>query len=261
MSSFVKKLLAFSLLFNACGKSEQKVQTVSSKGKTSPTSGDGTNSDETLFATLTDPNCKAAASCNEVVFTIVDEVGHVYIPTTSATGASVVADPSLIKSGAVGAPVQWSLAPNVTTATAPIGRIMLAPLQVPTWITLTNATDSSGRRSKSLSGTPDATAVVANGALVFIVRDMVRCKVTESDPDNKCKSTATLSYDKYVSVPYSIGAGNGVMPIQSPGVYPTPMPTNCAQAQNGGGVVGGIAGMFFPPLGAIISGSPKVNCY
>ena len=258
MRSVANTIIALSLLMNACGKSDQKVQTVSSKGKTD--GGGNSSGDATIdISNLSDPNCTSAASCNAITFTVNDEMSRQFSPTDAPAAASSVADPSA-KQAVTGTAIAWTLTATVTTAGAPAGRVLLAPQQVPTWIQRTSTVSTAGVRTQNLAGAPGATDVVAAGYLVFIARDMVKCKVTATNPTVTCldATTAVPTYDKYISIPYTVTAGAGGLPgsVPYPTVYPiyTPVPTPCIPGQTAGGILGGLAGSLFGGLGSTLGG-------
>lgn len=262
MRSVANIIVALSLLANACGKSDQKVQTVSAKSKTDG----GSSGDQSVDITnLTDPNCTSSSSCNVLSFGVTDELSHVFSPMDVPTGPGI-ADPNA-KAAAVGSPINWTLTATISTPGAPAGRILLAPFQVPTWVQRASTTNSAGLRTQNLTGTPAATDAVAAGNLVFIARDMVKCKVTAQNPLTTCvqDTTYNAAYDKYISIPYSVtgggGAGGspGVLPYPTVYPYPTvnpyaPLQTPCAPGQSSGGILGGLAGSIFGPIGSTIGG-------
>ncbi len=118
----------------SCGKTDKKVQITNSSSKA-----DGTADP---LANLSDPNCSSKAQCNDVTFTVVDEMGTSFFnsaaPSTSAPQ----------KTSTVGAAVSWKLIVNITSG-APTGRVMLAPRDTPTWMKVENGTEAG---TKLLSG-------------------------------------------------------------------------------------------------------------
>lgn len=255
MRHVANTIITLSLLTNACGKSDQKVQTVSPKKTDGSTSGD----QSVDITNLTDPNCSSSSSCNVLSFTVNDELSRAFTPTDIAPTASGVFDPNTAKAAVVGSPINWTLTAMISTPGAPSGRILLAPFQIPTWVQRTSSSNSSGLRVQTLTGTPAATDAVAGSNLVFIARDMVKCKVTAQSPLTTCvqDTNYNAAYDKYIAVPYIVSGGSGVAPGAYPTAYPYPTgysayPTPCVPGQSAGGILGGLAGGLLGGIGSAI---------
>lgn len=157
----------------ACGKTSQKVLPQAS---TQSASGTGVT-----IATLKDPACTSAANCPAVDFSIVDESGSSTLTTKSVN---------------VGTAVKWSYSIKSNAIT---GRLMMGSREIPTWASIENG-DTAG--TKIIAGTPDQK--VASGNIVFVVRDMMKCKVNEKDLGVCTDVEKDLAYDKLISAPYTV---------------------------------------------------------
>jgi hypothetical protein len=188
-------LILLALMTTGCGKREQKVQTITTNSKKTSGSQTASGSD---WTNINDPSCSAASSCNKVEFKLSSNGSAA--PSTSSssdssTGTSTTnaSDPSSL-SATVGDAVEWNFALE-TTAVA--GRLLIASSQIPPWAKF--ETDTAGVK---ISGKPNQ--YTAAGQLIFKVRDMVRCKVSEKDIAI-CKDLKTdTKYDESVSFNYSI---------------------------------------------------------
>lgn len=257
-------------IVSSCGKTDQKVQTAdTSKKVVGSGSTDASGTDP--LASLSDDNCKTKDACNSVAYTVVDETG------ADVTSVGVLQP----KSGTTGTSVNWSLSVKLSTAGAPAGRVMLAPSQLPLWMNVTNGTDKG---TKQLTGIPDAPA--SNVQMIFIARDMIKCKVSEPTASVCTDGKQNLpAYDKTITINYNIGGSaivnsttgtpvNGTVPYGSTIPYGSTNPygstipynnastTSMMQKQsciNQGQMTGNMMNQFFGPIGGIVGTVASVS--
>lgn len=251
MNPFKIILIAAALAY-ACGKSDQKVQTVNHSS-----SKDAAGTDGAFDISKLDP-----ATCNSVTSFTVSDGMNTYQPSDTQNPA-VPATATAQLTGNAMSPVSWTLTVNLTGGTP--GCVLLAPLQIPQWAQPAN---SSTIGQKLITGTPQATDAVAAGSMSFIARNMGKCKLASGSNLSACTAspaTYNANYDKYIAIPYTIGT-NGALPTY----YPTPVPTVCVQStpNPSSSIISGIAGTLFGGIGSAIGGmigggskTPTVTCY
>lgn len=177
------------ILTASCGRSEQKVRpkTSSSTTENEGESGKGPTGKPAAEAAK-DPSCLSAEKCPAVNFTIVDETGVVPVS----------------KAAKIGSPVKWSFK---VQSSAVAGRLLIAEKQFPSWATIAVG---SSPGSKEVAGTPNEAN--AQGELIFIVRDMIKCKVTEKESSVCSDVDKNLPYDKIVTIKYTVSTSGAAAP-------------------------------------------------
>ncbi len=186
-------LTVVSLAMISCGRnSTQKIQQKDggssgedAKGNTSNGTPGGPGSideEKDSLAALADPNCTSDAKCPSVPFMLIDNTG--------------VAAKQF--SGTLKAEVKWSVS---VKSNAIEGRLKISNKELPTWAT-SKAGSTVG--SKVISGKPNQKT--SSGQLIFIVRDLMKCKVSKlKDNLDDCLDPAKESkFDTKISVPYTI---------------------------------------------------------
>ncbi|MCX6126261.1 MAG: hypothetical protein NTV34_16130 [Proteobacteria bacterium] len=175
------------LTLSHCGKQDQKIQSKTPSPATPDPSSDGSKAvkeDSSGGEKLKDPACPSSKNCPAIEFTLADESGSA----------------PAIKAASVGKAVSWTF---LIKSKAIAGRLLIANKQQPIWATIKNG-DKPGM--KVLTGVP--TEKIANGELIFLVRDIVRCQVTEKEPGVCSKADADLGYDKKLVVKYTVTASS-----------------------------------------------------
>ncbi|MCX6119730.1 MAG: hypothetical protein NT027_19515 [Proteobacteria bacterium] len=150
------KLCLFALgtmtsLASSCGRKEQKIQTLSTTATATGSDGSST----AALQSLTDPTCTSSKSCKEAQFKIIDDTGK---------------EPDGLNAK-VGKEIEWTF--QLSTKSIE-GRLLVATKQYPIWADIKNGTKTG---SKIIFGTPSKPS--KDGEIIFIVRDMMKCKVSE----------------------------------------------------------------------------------
>ena len=228
--------LAMVALLNSCGRTDPKVNTSNDGGGANKTSNGSTTSPDNQLATLTDPNCKDAQHCDTPQVTLSDGTG---------SAAPVFA-------GMVNQPVSWTLAVKTS---APPGRAVIAIISPPSWLS-SNPGNAVGTRL--LTGTP--IDPVPQGTLQVVVRDYIKCHVTEKTIDVCNDVTKKLPYDQSAAVGYTIAASGSAVGGVPANVVGGGIPANQLNGQQNRCVnspatgIMGILGKFIPgPIGGLVN--------
>jgi hypothetical protein len=176
-----EKIIVFFVFFlqlagiSGCGKRSQKVQPKSSTS----TGESSTDNDKDLpTVAVKDPTCVSKEKCPPVSFTLAGETG---------SSAKIIR---------VGETAAWKFS---VKSTAVPGRLLIAYRQIPVW-----AKSERGEAPGSIIVNGVADQSVAKGQLIFLIRDMTRCLISEKDSKVCASVEKDLSYDKLETVDYSV---------------------------------------------------------